>query len=91
VVIDQIDFFYLSHFENLMIDYVEGTLDADTLQETFLSIEQRSAPYSWIAWSWYGNIQDEMDWDMTLTIDDPEALTERGEDIVNGKGGLKGN
>ena len=98
VVLDQIDFFYLTHFSDFAVDYAEGGLDADELNMDseensiidILTLNQRSSPFSWIAWSWYGNTGDNMDWDMTTMVDDATALTERGEDIVNGKGGLMG-
>jgi len=88
VVIDQIDFHYLSHFENLTVDIAEGGQVAEDLQLTILGFEERSAPFGWMAWSWFGNIQEEMAWDMTTDVADPEALTARGEEIVNGKGGI---
>lgn len=89
VVYGLIDFHYLSHFENLTVDFVEGGLDQEELQATILGMGTRSDPFSWIAWSWFGNATEEMDWDMVTDATDADSLTERGEDIVNGKGGLK--
>ncbi|WP_045860670.1 cellulase family glycosylhydrolase [Teredinibacter purpureus] len=91
VVLSLVDFFYLHEFENLAVDYTDGGLVAEGLLDTALSIEQRSAPFSWIASSWFGNTLEEMDLDMTYTVDDAEDLTPRGDEIVNGKGGIKWN
>ena len=48
-----------------------------------------SAGCSGLAWSWYGNSSENAALDLTKSVGDAMALTERGEDIVNGKGGLK--
>ncbi|WGO99989.1 cellulase family glycosylhydrolase [Saccharophagus degradans] len=90
VIIDQVDFFYTNHFTDFAIDYIEGEILEDDILE-LAYIHQRSEPFSWIAWSWYGNDIENSDWDMTTIVGDSTALTERGEDIVNGKGGIAGN
>jgi hypothetical protein len=47
----------------------------------------RSAGFSWLAWSWYGNSSENAALDLTASVGDAKLLTERGEDIVSGKGG----
>jgi hypothetical protein len=88
VVKAKIDFFYSRHFEELMVDYTEGGLLPDDLNGVGAP-DLRSAGFSWIAWSWYGNTAENVDWDVTKAVSDSAALTDRGEDIVNGKGGLR--
>jgi len=88
VVKAQVDFFYSRHFEELMVDYTEGVILPEDLNSTG-SPELRSKGFSWLAWSWYGNSSENAAWDMTKAVDDATALTERGEDVVHGKGGLR--
>jgi hypothetical protein len=54
-----------------------------------LALDLRSAPFSWAASTWFGSKGDNAALDLTRVVNDSAALTERGEDIVNGKGGLK--
>lgn len=88
VVLGQLDFFYQHHFDNLVVDYTQGVIVTDDLADAHESM-LRSPGFDWLAWSWYGNSSDEVDLDLTTDVADAMALTERGEDIVNGKGGLK--
>jgi hypothetical protein len=88
VVLGQLDFFYQHHFNNLAVDYVQGTITTDDLAGAH-SLILRSEGFNWLAWSWYGNTSENAELDLTKSVGDAEALTARGEDIVNGKGGLK--
>lgn len=90
VIRQLVDFFYLRHLTNLAVDYVDANslLQPEDL-EGRLSAELRSKPFHWIAWAWFGNSAEYADWDMTLSVDDVSHLTERGEEIVNGKGGIR--
>lgn len=88
VVIALIDFYYPRHFTDLDIESTEGAITPDLLANTGSSLV-RNEPFSWLAWSWYGNAGDEAGFDMTTNVGDAEALTERGQDIVFGKGGLQ--
>lgn len=88
VVFGQVDFFYAHHFNNLTVDFTQGVI----LPEDLLGkgkADLRSAGFNWLAWSWYGNSSENAALDLTKSVGDATALTERGEDIVNGKGGLK--
>jgi hypothetical protein len=69
------------------MDIAEGGLVAGDYAGK-LSIIERSAPFSWLAWSWFGNDVEHADWDMTTIIDSALGLTDRGFDIVLGKGGI---
>ncbi|HEY7885403.1 MAG TPA: hypothetical protein VIC08_10690, partial [Cellvibrionaceae bacterium] len=51
--------------------------------------EMRSKPYGWLAWSWIGNTEEMSVLDMSYSEDTSVDLTERGEQIVHGKGGLQ--
>lgn len=84
-----VDFHYGEQFEAVAVDIVEGGVVAEDYEGNF-AINQRSAPFSWAAWSWYGNDTEHADWDMTTEIDkgDIHSLTPRGEEIVWGKGGI---
>lgn len=88
VIVGLVDFHYASHFENFAVDYVEGELTVDDFAEAG-SVYQRSAPFHWIAWSWFGNTAEFADWDLTMSVDNSEHLTQRGDEIVNGKGGIQ--
>jgi hypothetical protein len=88
VVFGQVDFFYARHFNDLSVDFTSGVI----LPEDLLGkgkADLRSAGFNWLAWSWYGNSSEKAALDLTKSVGDATALTERGEDIVNGKGGLK--
>lgn len=89
VVIALVDFHYAEEFNAFTTDFVDGALVADELTD-IVAQHQRSAPFSWAAWSWYGNDTEHADWDMTTEIDkgDIHSLTPRGEEIVWGKGGI---
>lgn len=89
VVIALVDFHYAAEFDAFTPDFVDGALVVDELTD-IVDIHQRSAPFSWAAWSWYGNDVEHSDWDMTEAIDkgDSHSLTPRGEEIVWGKGGI---
>lgn len=88
VVLGQLDFFYPRHFENLAVDYTQGVILAEDLNGSH-AISQRSVGFDWLAWSWFGNAADKADLDLTTAVGNSASLTPRGEDIVNGKGGLK--
>lgn len=88
VVLGLVDFFTPEHFENLVVDFTAGVI----LPEDLLGkgkVDVRSASFNWLAWSWYGNSSENAALDMTKAVSDAAALTERGEEIVNGKGGLR--
>ncbi len=87
VVIGQVDFYYTRDFAELDIEFVEGEVSIEDVAAS-VAIEERSRPFSWLAWSWFGNPTDQIDWDLSETIEGG-ALTQRGEDIVNGRGGIK--
>lgn len=87
-VLQQLDFFYKHHFDLVAVDFTEGAITPDDLQGAS-TVDLRSAPFSWLAWSWFGNSSENAALDLTKSVGDAAALTERGEDIVNGKGGLK--
>lgn len=82
------DFFYVSQFNNLTIDFTSGVIVPTDLENSD-SIFVRSLPFSWLAWSWFGNSTENAAWDMTTNPANSTSLTERGEDIINGKGGIK--
>lgn len=86
-VVELIDFHYPAHFDTLSVDFVEGGLDAMVLLEQVESY-QRSKPFNWIAWSWIGNPEGMETLDMSFSEDTSVDLTERGEQIINGKGGI---
>lgn len=86
-VVELIDFHYPEHLDNLEVDFVEGGLvDADLLEG--ITVHERSEPFSWLAWSWIGNPEGMEVLDMSNSEDTSVDLTERGEQIVNGKGGI---
>jgi hypothetical protein len=87
IIIALADFHYVDEFTRFLPDYIEGALVADELTD-IAEIYQRSAPFGWAAWSWFGNDAEHADWDMTETIDSIFGLTDRGVDIVLGKGGI---
>lgn len=89
VIIALVDFHYAGEFDAFTTDFVDGALVADELTD-IVDMHQRSAPFSWAAWSWYGNDAEHEAWDMTTALDkgDSLSLTERGEEIVWGKGGI---
>ena len=83
-----VDFFYVDQFADLSVDFTSGVIqpvDLENAGSAFL----RSAPFSWLAWSWFGNSTENAAWDMTTNPANSTSLTERGEDIINGKGGIK--
>lgn len=84
-----VDFHYQDHFDSVAVDFTDGGVTAEDYAGKFGS-SQRSAPFSWAAWSWYGNDAEHEAWDMTTALDkgDSLSLTERGEEIVWGKGGI---
>lgn len=81
------DFLYLSDFNTIEVDFVEGGLDEIQLLESITPYE-RSKPFGWIAWSWIGNPAGMEMLDMSFSEDSNDDLTERGNDIVYGRGGL---
>lgn len=87
VIIALVDFHYVDELARFVPDYVEGALVADELMD-ITEMYQRSAPFSWAAWSWYGNASEFAGWDMTTTIDSLDGITDRGVEIVLGKGGI---
>lgn len=87
VIIALADFHYVDEFTRFLPDYIEGALVADELTD-ITEIFQRSAPFSWAAWSWFGNDVEHAGWDMTTIIESALGLTDRGLDIVLGKGGI---
>ncbi|HSC69401.1 MAG TPA: cellulase family glycosylhydrolase [Cellvibrio sp.] len=88
VVLGLVDFFQPEHFENLAVDFTQGVIVPEDLAAR-TKVDLRSPSFNWLAWSWYGNSAENAALDMTKAVADPAALTERGEDIVNGKGGLR--
>lgn len=88
VVLGLVDFFYQQHFDNLKVDFTAGVITTDDLAGK-QTIDLRSAPFSWLASTWFGGKGDNAALDLTKAVGDATALTERGEEIVNGKGGLK--
>jgi hypothetical protein len=88
VVFGLVDFFYQSQFDSLAVDFTSGViLPADL--EGKGTPTKRSSAFSWLAWSWFGNSTENAAWDMTTNVASPTTLTQRGEDIINGKGGIK--
>ena len=87
-VLGSIDFFYVDQFNDLTIDFTSGVIQPTDLSNSG-SIFVRSLPFSWLAWSWFGNSTENAAWDMTNNPANSTSLTERGEDIINGKGGIK--
>jgi len=87
VVVDLIDFFYSNHFQNAAVDFAEGGLTKEGLADSY-TLEQKFKPFGWLAWSWIGNAAGFEGWDLSHSESSSADLTERGEDIVNGKGGL---
>jgi hypothetical protein len=88
VVFGLVDFFYQSQFDSLAVDFTAGVILRTDLEGKGAP-SQRSAAFSWLAWSWFGNSTENAAWDMTTNVASPTTLTDRGEDIVNGKGGIK--
>ena len=82
-----VDFHYVHQGESVAVDIAEGGIVADDYADKF-AVSQRSAPFSWAAWSWYGNASEFAGWDMTTTIDSLDGITDRGVEIVLGKGGI---
>jgi hypothetical protein len=88
VILGLVDFYYQHHFDNLVADFTDGVITKEDLADK-QSVDLRSARFSWVASTWFGSWGENAGLDLTTTVDDATALTERGEDIVNGKGGLK--
>ena len=88
VVLGLVDFFTPEQFESLTVDFTSGMILPEDLVGKH-KLEVRSASFDWLACSWYGNSADKAALDMTKAVGDAAALIARGEDIVNGKGGLK--
>jgi hypothetical protein len=88
VVLGLVDFFYQYHFDNLAVDFTQGSITNDDLVGK-QTLDQRSAPFGWLASTWFGSTGENAGLDLTRTVGDAATLTERGEDIVNGKGGIK--
>jgi hypothetical protein len=86
VVLGLVDFFTPEQFESLTVDFTSGVILPEDLVGKH-KLEVRSASFNWLAWSWYGNSSENAALDMTKAVGDAAALTERGEEIVNGKGG----
>src|SRR5690606_16355377 len=84
-----VDFHYQDHVDPVAVDFTDGGVTAEDYAGKFGS-SRRSAPFSWAAWSWYGNDAEHEAWDMTTARDKGDSLsvTERGEEIVWGKGGI---
>lgn len=87
-VVALFDFHYTDHFNALSVDIVGGGLDGMVLLED-MDVYERSRPFGWLAWSWIGNPEGRESLDMSFSEQTSLDLTERGEAIVNGKGGLK--
>lgn len=86
-VVELIDFHYAEHFDWLGVDFVEGGLVAEDLAAA-VTIEQRSAPFGWIAWSWIGNDEGMEVLNLSNSEGTSVDLTVRGEQIMSAKGGL---
>lgn len=82
-----VDFHYLEQGEAVAVDIAEGGVVAGDYAGK-LSVIERSAPFSWLAWSWFGNDAEHAAWDMTKSVNSVLDLTDRGLDIVLGKGGI---
>ncbi|WP_111642454.1 glycoside hydrolase family 5 protein [Marinimicrobium alkaliphilum] len=87
-VIDIVDFHYASDFDRLSVDFVEGGLNDVQLLEDIHSVE-RSKPFHWIAATWIGAAEGQEALNISESADTSVSLTERGDVIVSGKGGLQ--
>lgn len=88
VVVKLIDFFYQAQFDAVALDFTDGGLTPALLQGANTAV-QKSKPFGWIAWSWIGNPAGFEGWNLSNSENTSVDLTARGEEIVNGKGGLK--
>ena len=86
-VVQLIDFHYAEQFDWLEVDMVEGGLVADDLLADVASFE-RSAPFGWLAWTWIDNSESATGFDLSNSEETSVDLTDRGEQVVHGKGGL---
>lgn len=89
VVLDLIDYYYADHFNNTEIapTYTSG-LDPETVTAT-ATPALRAKGFGWLAATWFGASSEQADLDLTKAVDDALALTQRGKEIVEGKGGIK--
>lgn len=86
-VVQLIDFHYAEQFDWLEVDMVEGGLVADDLLADVASFE-RSAPFGWLAWTWIDSSESATGFDLSNSEETSVDLTDRGEQVVHGKGGL---
>ncbi|WP_347331167.1 cellulase family glycosylhydrolase [Marinimicrobium locisalis] len=87
-VVELIDFHYDEHFEMLGVDFVEGGLVAEDLEAEITAV-QRTEPFGWLAWSWVGNEEEKAVLNLSNSEQTSVDLTERGMQIISGKGGLE--
>jgi len=88
VVVDIVDFHYATDFDQLGVDIVEGALNETQLSEGINSY-QRLRPFHWIAATWIGAPEGQESLNLSESVATSVSLTERGVDIVDGKGGLQ--
>lgn len=88
VVVDIVDFHYAADFDRLTVDMIEGELNEAQLSEGVESY-QRLRPFHWIAATWIGASEEQEALNLSESADTSVSLTERGVDIVYGKGGLQ--
>ncbi|MGN0922383.1 MAG: cellulase family glycosylhydrolase [Cellvibrio sp.] len=88
VVLDNIDYHYASHFDNTEIApaYTEGLAPEVVAEAASLSL--RAKGFSWAAATWFGAPAEQAALDLAKVVDDATSLTDRGIEIVNGKGGI---
>lgn len=72
--------------QEVKIDFVDGDITEE--QALKLTPELVSAPFGWFAHTWYAARAAEAGYDLVSSLTDAEALTERGEVIVDAPGGL---
>lgn len=70
-----------------VFDYADGGFNASVLEDA-KHYNYGVVPFGWIAWSWKGNGEGSEHLDMS-TSENSVELTTRGEEIVNGVGGIK--
>lgn len=89
VVLDNIDYHYVSHFENTEVSpaYTEG-LDPEVVAQA-ATVSLRAKGFSWAAATWFGAPAEQAALDLAKAVDDATSLTDRGVEIVNGKGGIR--
>jgi hypothetical protein len=87
VIYGLVDFFNPTQINSMAVDYTGGVIVASDLTGK-ASLFKRADGFSWCATSWFGNIGANLPWDLTTMLNSSTSLTQRGDDIVNGKGGL---